>query len=282
MNPEKDQFAIRSILVTLDASPYSARRARAAAELAAEFGAELVGLFVEDINLLNLAALPIAREVSPFSSAMRQLNREQLQREFRTQSEAVRRTLAAAADARGVDWTFRVVRGAVTSAIIAEAATADLIILGRMTWPPAGTRRLGSTVRMILQEGQGLTMIVHEEVSFSVPVTLVFDGSELGEKALKVAIKLSKLRDGNTNVLILAPEVGRARQLQEAAREELGRVGLSGRFRSLIRPSLTTMTWWLETEARGPIVLPCSGELLQGETLCALVDRISNPVVLVR
>src|SRR5690606_18170282 len=145
-----------------------------------------------------------------------------------------------------------------------------------------GFRRLGSTVRVVLQESRGVTMVLHEEISLSVPITLVVDGSPLGEKALEVAIRLSKMRELSPYILILAQDKDSAYRLQESVQEQLAKEGLSGRFRTLVKPSLASLTWWLETEARGPVVLPCSGELLQGEALCTLVDRISNPVVLVR
>jgi hypothetical protein len=32
----------------------------------------------------------------------------------------------------------------------------------------------------------------------------------------------------------------------------------------------------------GPVVLPCGSERLEGETLCSLMDEISNPLLLVR
>ena len=48
---------IRRILVALDSSPASLSAMEQAIELAAGFEAEVIGLFVEDINLVRLAEL---------------------------------------------------------------------------------------------------------------------------------------------------------------------------------------------------------------------------------
>ena len=56
-------MTLRRIVVGLDAGPRDRAALEAAAQLAARMQAELVGLFVEDIDLLHLAGLPFAREV---------------------------------------------------------------------------------------------------------------------------------------------------------------------------------------------------------------------------
>jgi len=62
---------IRHIIVALDASPHSLALLEAAAELAARFHTEVVGLFIEDATLVNLAGSPFFREVSRFSATSR-------------------------------------------------------------------------------------------------------------------------------------------------------------------------------------------------------------------
>ena len=54
--PQKPQM--RRILVAVDASPHSLAALDAALRLAADLEAEIIGLFVEDINLLRLAGMP--------------------------------------------------------------------------------------------------------------------------------------------------------------------------------------------------------------------------------
>ena len=54
---------IDRVMVALDSTKQSQAALKAAAELAARLNVELIGLFVEDINLLQLASLPFAREI---------------------------------------------------------------------------------------------------------------------------------------------------------------------------------------------------------------------------
>jgi hypothetical protein len=61
-------FAIRRILIALDASPDGLSALETSAWLAARMNAELQGLFVEDESLLRIAEIPLAREVPYFSA----------------------------------------------------------------------------------------------------------------------------------------------------------------------------------------------------------------------
>ena len=144
--------SIRRILVALDASPHSMAALEAAAELAAGLQAELLGVFVEDVNLLRLAGLPFAREVHAFSAIPRALDSQEIERELRAQAERARRALARAAEREQVRWTFRVVRGPVLEELLAASAQADLISLGKQGWSANMRRTMGSTAWEILSQ----------------------------------------------------------------------------------------------------------------------------------
>ncbi len=51
----------RRVVVAVDGSPTSLAAMEATGELASVWGAEMVGLFIEDTNLLRMASLPFAR-----------------------------------------------------------------------------------------------------------------------------------------------------------------------------------------------------------------------------
>jgi nucleotide-binding universal stress UspA family protein len=54
---------IKRIVIAIDASPTSLAALEATAELAARWDAEILGVFVEDTDLLRMATLPFAGEV---------------------------------------------------------------------------------------------------------------------------------------------------------------------------------------------------------------------------
>ena len=134
MNERELEPTIRRILVALDASPHSQAALEAASELADVLKAELVGIFVEDVNLLHLAGLPFAREVGYPSGTDRPLDSPSMERELRIQAEQVRQTLAGVAVRRQIRWSFRVVRGQVATELLIAAQEADLLALGRASW----------------------------------------------------------------------------------------------------------------------------------------------------
>jgi nucleotide-binding universal stress UspA family protein len=274
---------IRRILVAVDASPHSLARIETAAELAANLQAELIGIFVEDANLLRMAELPFAREISMFSPIVRRIELERLQWELRAQADRMRRVLASAAESRKVPWAFSKARGSVAAEVLAAASEADLIIVGKMTWAPAGARRLGSAVQMILRQGRGLTLVMHERTSWSLlPITVIFDGSDLSHKALHIAVRLVQIHGGRLNVMILASDRETARGKQAKVAEELSERKLAAEFRLLINPTLNTVAWLVQNMGSNPLVLPCSENILQGEELCSLIRDVDNPVFLVR
>ena len=80
MNQNTFSFPLHRILVPLDASENSLTALDTAAELAAVLDAELEGLFVEDINLLQLCDFPFAREVSFLGPSFRRIDRAETER----------------------------------------------------------------------------------------------------------------------------------------------------------------------------------------------------------
>ena len=98
------------------------------AEAAAALEAELLGLFLEDVDLLHFAGLPFAREIGA-SVRPRGLDVQTMERRLRSQAEEARRALAAAAEGKPVRWSFRVERGSGPAQLRKALADADLVVL---------------------------------------------------------------------------------------------------------------------------------------------------------
>jgi hypothetical protein len=119
--------SIRRIIVVQE--PARAPRAlEAVMEAAAALQAELLGLFLEDVELLRFAGLPFAREIGAFTQA-RGLDVQIMERRLRSEADAARRALAAAAEGKPIRWSFRVERGSVAVQLRKALADADLVIL---------------------------------------------------------------------------------------------------------------------------------------------------------
>ena len=120
-------MSIRRITV-VQKPPRPARALDAVAEAAAALEAELLGLFLEDVDLLHFAGLPFAREIGA-SARARGLDLETMERRLRSQAEEARRALAAAAQGRRVRWSFRVERGSLPARVHRALSDADLVVL---------------------------------------------------------------------------------------------------------------------------------------------------------
>jgi len=279
---EERELMIQRILVALDASPHSLAALEAAVELAGRFRAELLGLFVEDVNLLRLAELPFAQEIGFFSAARRKLDTQRMERQFRGQAARIRRALELIAERTQVDWSFRVARGVIASELLTAASEVDLIILGRGGWSLTQRRRLGSTARAILSETPCLALILRQGTYLELPMLVVYDGSPLAQKGLATAAALVQGEDGDLTVLVLADEPDMAHRLQRQAAEWLQGRGVNVRYRPLTKLSVPRLAHIVRTEGRGTLVLPARSALLQDEVLLALLDEVEMPVLLVR
>ena len=116
---------IRRIVVRLDPAPRSRTVLQAAASLAGKMEVELVGLYVENVDLLHLAGLPFAREVGVYSATMRRLDAAAMARTLRAHAKRAQEMLALATRDIPVRWSFRLARASEPDARIAET---DLVV----------------------------------------------------------------------------------------------------------------------------------------------------------
>lgn len=114
----------RRIVIELGPVEPGEEALRAAAALAARAGGELLGLFIEDPELFDYAALPIAHEIGLASGSRRPLDSAALARLLRAQAAEAERRLGRAAQAESVPWQFRIQREAPAAALMDAALEA--------------------------------------------------------------------------------------------------------------------------------------------------------------
>jgi nucleotide-binding universal stress UspA family protein len=273
---------IRRILVAVDASPHSLAALETAAELAGKLEAELLGLFVEDINLVRVTGLALTREVASFSATIRKLDGLQLERQLKAQAASIRHAMELAASRAKVPWSFRAVRGVVASAVVGAASEADLILLGRSGRSSQHWRRVGSTAQAVISQGRSLTLIVEQGRLLQAPVTLIYDGSRLALKAVNLATSLAEFKSKMLSTLILADDVKSAEE-HRAELQNLSELDdLSMSYQVVLRPTLGRLIQTVQMASEGPLVVPCVEPLFQGDALHKVVRELRNPILLVR
>lgn len=275
MNLLFNELPIRRILVALDASGHSLAALRSAAELASRVEAELLGLFVEDANLLQLAALPFAREVGGVAGAARPLDAQVMERSLKAQAERSRLALAEAAAPHRLRWSFRVVRGDVAAEVVAASFEADLVSIGKMGRQPGGGR-LGPVARSVAAASPRPVLLARDSLSARHGIGVVFDEAPSAEKALWAALRLAR-DGGGLEVLILASDGASGQKLEDQAARLLGSRGMAVRYRWLDSGDTAQLPHHMRAAGDALLVAAADSPLAP-----ALLDGLDGPLLLVR
>ena len=132
---------IKRVIVQLDAASETGTAIDTAARLAARWRVSLHGVFIEDQELIGLAGLPFARQVT-LGAGLEPLTKEHVEEHLRAFAERVRRDLVAAADRHDVKWSFEIVRGPLTPGTL--GGEHDFVVAGAESRPIGGHFRIAS------------------------------------------------------------------------------------------------------------------------------------------
>ena len=279
MSASKRIIDINRILVALDASPQSLAALKVAAELAAKYGAELVAVFVEDINLVRLAGFPFAQEIGYFSAISRHLDSQQIDLELRAHARWVERTTATLAKRTNLRWSFRTMRGAISGELLSAALESDLIILGKIGW--SGQRQLGSTARSLVVHAPLPALFLQRNLRSGMPLMVAYEGSPSGRKALAIA-RMLRLSDNPLTVLVLAADHDEADRLRSEAQTLLEPAGIPVNYRWLSELDGQKFARLARLEGCEIMVVPADSQFFPEDILLSLVNETDCAVLLVR
>jgi nucleotide-binding universal stress UspA family protein len=276
MNSPAHLGSIRRILVAIDASPDSLAALEIASNLAYLYSAELIGIYVEDINLIRMADLPFAREIGHFSAILRPINSTEIERQLRAHRRWIESIFASIAGDKNLQWSFRTFRGAITEELLSAARDTDLILLGRSGW--SGRRRIGSTARRLAIQSPIQAMILSRQLTPKTKFLLVYDGSDLSQKALE-AVRILGEDIKSPNVLLLADDLEQANQLRSEVDSSLP--GLQNlKYIWLRSLDLERVSQILTSEGCELIILPASSPHFDIDAVLGMLDE-SNCAVLI-
>jgi nucleotide-binding universal stress UspA family protein len=199
---------IERVVIQLDAASETRDAIDTAARLAAQAKALLLGIFVEDEDLLGLANLPFARQVS-LDAGSEPLTLVHVEWHLRVAAERARQDLAAAAERRGVAWSFEVVRGSSVGARF-DASERDLVVAGALTRPVAGQFRVECRWWSSINAAPGPFLLTRRAWEASGAVLIMLrDRSQGSVRLLDVAGRIAEVRN-TTMTLICTAELARA------------------------------------------------------------------------
>jgi nucleotide-binding universal stress UspA family protein len=268
MSTSGESLTIRRIAVTLDSSAGTARALDIAARLAAAVGAELQGVFVEDVNLARLATLPFAREVRASSLMVQGIDADSLQRDLRALARQAEVDLQWAANSLGVTCSFRVWRGqaaldtvnaGIESDILSPAASLLGVYRALPPWParPPATAPALDTI------------------------SVLFSASPQARKALTAACYLARSTGASLRVLLPAQPEDTATQ-EKLAAEVLSAQAQPARFVAIGDQRATRLTEALGGSGNRVLIVEADHPLLHRLGLARCLEKFTGPVLFVR
>lgn len=271
---------IRRILIALDASTNSQAALEAAVNLAEMLRSEVLGLFVEDINLFRLAELPFVREIRFAERDTRRLEQEALLRRLHARAALLRRELEEMAAERKLTHSFRVIRGPVNRELLAAALETDMVVLGRLGHAVGRHAHLGSTAQAIVNQATSAVLLVKTDVEPG-PVIALYDGSENGRRALLLAAELAD-RVGDLRVLVWASDEQTAYTRRQYAIQLLERADIQLQFQHLSGDDPQRVIEWVDRQKGSLLMLAGGARNLPEDIVQKLIDEAQQHILFLR
>ncbi len=269
------------ILVLLDGSRMSYAALEAAVEIAARSGADVQGVFVEELNLLRSAGYGFAREVGAVSGVSRPFDVVELERRMQRLAGQARRALAGAVGPYGGQYTLSITRGSVIEEVLALAGAEDLLVLGRVGWSSVPGARLGSTARGLLRRSPGRLLLWCERPVAPQGRVVVFlnDHEDANGRAIKATA--DAIRHSHQPVtLLLGPGAGLSPEALTELKQNLGVAESQIRVQRLSATDPATVVRVLQKERAAQLVLSRECALLREPDAEPLLVALNLPVTI--
>lgn len=210
---------IERVVVPLDAAAENRAAIETAARLAARTKATLHGIFIEDEELLNVAALPFTRQLTP-GAGTQPFTVEDTELQLKAAGERARRELFAAARRYRVEASFEVVRGGSETAL-SSISERDLVVAGALSRPVVGHFRVECRWWSSIEIAPGPFLLTrHGPDSGGGVVVLLRDRSPASARVLAAAAQVAQADDGELTV-VCPPAVADAPDFRDWLSERL-------------------------------------------------------------
>ena len=269
---------VERIVLAFDAHPPEEAALEAAAALASALNAELSGIYVEDTNLVRLAALPFIRELGVTSALPRAISAADVERALRLQAAQHREQLEALAAAFNLRWSFEVVRGQVFAAVLEHTREPDVVVFGKAAHGVTARSVTLAALGHALGGGVARRGERFQKLSLR-SIVLLFDGTPRGWRALAAAHAVAAMARTRLSLLVLASGREEFERLREAARAWLAERDASARFNWLRSGALSDIVTLATAEDAAALFW--YGPALDRRRLDALLAGLRCPLVLI-
>ncbi|MGM0774239.1 MAG: universal stress protein [Pseudomonadota bacterium] len=267
------------VLVLIDGSRMSYAALEAAADIAGKRDAEILGVFVEELNLLRSAGYVFSREVGSASGISRPFDATILEQRMRQLADHARAALAGAVRSRGGKATLSIARGRVIDEVLAMAGPDDLLVLGRAGWSSPAGARLGSTARELIRQSPGQVLLWCEQKLPHQNRVVVFlnDHDQANHRAAMAAAEISR-HSRQPVTIILGTDGEPAASRLDAVRHDLDVLGSRTRLRVMPGTHPATIARVLREERASQLVISRECSLFSEPGAEQLLSALSLPV----
>ena len=195
----------------------------AAVSIAQAFHSEIESLFVEDLQLYDMASYPFACEIVIAGARRRNLSRDRIEQELRLCAQSLQRRIARLARAADVPLRTRIVRDDPVQALAkacAESGPWNVIALADALAPGQGAR-----LRELFANVSGTTglMLVGPKARRTRgPIVAVVESPDHLQPMLRAGERMSRVTGGEILLLLLSDSSETGHWLEEQVRLALG------------------------------------------------------------
>lgn len=213
---------VHRVLVPLGPSPEEGATVALAAALAGLLRAELLVLYVEDLDLTHALALPFTREVVATSGELRAPTARDLELDWRSHAGRLRRALAHAAAKDRVHWRLQIRRGRLESEVADAASAGDLVLLagtlgaGRARGPAATSAR-----RVVFERTGSSVLLARRRLRARGPLLVLYDGGAAAATGARLAATLAAPSRQPLVALLVGADADERRALREQLARDL-------------------------------------------------------------
>lgn len=281
MNVTKDKNdpEIQHILIALDNSDHSIAALKAAVELALRFNAEVIGLYIEDQLLCQLAELSIIKEVSFLTANRRRMEPASMAQNFRIQAKMAEVQFRRLMHRFSLKSEFKVLRGKISHEIMQNAGQSDLILMGKMGNTIDPSKHIGSTTFDVITSANHSTLVMQHYAEIGSPVILLFDGSLASRRGLQVAASYLE-RDEHLFIFLMDGEK-EEQSLKEDINTWIEKKKIKVTYKFLKRDNLSHIIRFAERSSSGLMIVPFPCENITQDFIMRLLDEMDIPVMVI-
>lgn len=219
---------VAKILLALDIASQDLAARDFALSLAGRLQAELIGLLVEDEDLLTSAQYPFASEINASSASERKLEYADMERLLRAWSTQTQQQLLQQAQQAKIKCSFRMLRGRKTEIFLEQSEAPSLLVFSGLRTNLYLTQRKAHTAYLLVDDNSNLEhslLIIKQLTGEGInDVVIINNGGETAKEKISVAIEQITKLNANVQVKKLQPDSDIPQHLSTITREQTAAV----------------------------------------------------------